>query len=116
MRSLSCCLLEFTSVASRGSGETYNSVKLIKHYEDNKLIDNNGIIHLLRTIVISPTLDANSIFNNLKSLDESDKHINVATNYYNQLSMKFKKIRKKLKITVSTSKHLKKTIHVKKIN
>ena len=30
--------------------------------------------------------------------------------------MIFKKIKKKLKITISTSKHLKKTIHVKKIN
>ena len=62
------------SVASRGSGKTYNIVKLIKHYEENKLIDNDGKIHPLRTIVISPTLDANLIFNNLKSLDENDKH------------------------------------------
>ena len=61
------------SVASRGSGKTYNICKLIKHYEDNKLIDK---IHPLRTIVISPTLDANLIFNHLKSLDESDKHDN----------------------------------------
>jgi len=64
------------SVASRGSGKTYNVCKLIKHYEDNKLIDNDGKIHPLRTIVISPTLDANLIFNNLKSLDENDKHDN----------------------------------------
>ena len=62
------------SVASRGSGKTFNIVKLVKHYEDNNLIDNDGIIHPLRTIVISPTLDQNLIFNNLKSLDESDKH------------------------------------------
>jgi hypothetical protein len=62
------------SVASRGSGKTYNICKLIKHYEDNKLIDNDGKIHPLRTIVISPTLDQNVIFNNLKSLDESDTH------------------------------------------
>ena len=62
------------SVASRGSGRTYNIVKLIKHYEDNKLVDNDGKIHQLRTIVISPTLDANLIFNNLKSLDEKDQH------------------------------------------
>jgi len=62
------------SVASRGSGKTYNIVKLIKHYEDNKLTDNDGKVHPLRTIVISPTLDANLIFNNLKSLDEKDKH------------------------------------------
>ena len=62
------------SVASRGSGKTYNICKLIKHYEDNKLIDNDGLIHPLRTIVISPTLDANLIFNNLKSLAEDDKY------------------------------------------
>ena len=62
------------SVASRGSGKTYNIVKLVKHYEDNKLLDNDGNIHPLRTIVISPTLDANPIFNNLKSLADEDKH------------------------------------------
>ena len=62
------------SVASRGSGKTFNVCKLIKHYEDNKLIDNDGLVHPLRTIVISPTLDANLIFNNLKSLDDADKY------------------------------------------
>ena len=62
------------SVASRGRGKTYNICKLIKHYEDNKLIDNDGNTHPLRTIVISPTLDQNQIFKNLKSLDESDTH------------------------------------------
>ena len=62
------------SVASRGSGKTYNIVKLLNHYEDIKLIDNDGIINPLRSIVISPTLDQTLIFNNLKLLDESDKH------------------------------------------
>ena len=62
------------SVASRGSGKTYNICKLIKHYEDNKLMDNDGEIHPLRTVIISPTLDANPIFNNLKSLSDEDKH------------------------------------------
>lgn len=62
------------SVASRGSGKTYNITKLIKHYEDNNLVDNDGKSHPLRTIVISPTLDANPIFNNLKSLAEEDKY------------------------------------------
>jgi hypothetical protein len=66
------------SVASRGSGKTYNICKLIKHYEDNKLIDNDGKIHPLRTIVISPTLDQNVIFNNLKSLADEDKHDNYS--------------------------------------
>jgi hypothetical protein len=62
------------SVASRGSGKTFNICKLISHYEQNKLIDNDGKIHPLRTIVISPTFDANPIFKNLKSLDEKDIH------------------------------------------
>jgi len=62
------------SVASRGSGKTYNVCRLISHYESNKLIDNNGLKHPLRTIVISPTIDANPIFKNLKSLDEADIH------------------------------------------
>ena len=62
------------SVASRGSGKIFNICKLISHYEQNKLIDNDGKIHPLRTIVISPTLDANPIFKNLKSLDEKDIH------------------------------------------
>ena len=62
------------SVASRGSGKTFNICKLISHYEQNKLIDNDGKIHPLRTIVISPTIEQNVIFKNLKSLDEKDIH------------------------------------------
>jgi hypothetical protein len=66
------------SVASRGSGKTYNICKLISHYEDNKLVDNDGRVHPLRTIVISPTLDQNVIFNNLKSLADEDKYDNYS--------------------------------------
>lgn len=63
------------SVASRGSGKTYNIVKLISHYENNKLVDNDGVEHPIRTIVMSPTFDANPIFKNLKTLDlEKDVH------------------------------------------
>jgi hypothetical protein len=62
------------SVASRGSGKTYNICKLISHYEQNDLIDNDGDIHPLRTMVISPTLDANPILKSLSSLDEADIH------------------------------------------
>ena len=60
------------SVASRGGSKTYTMVKLIKDYENHKLIDNDGIIHPLRTILISPTYDANPIFKNLKSLSDDD--------------------------------------------
>ena len=61
-------------VASRGSGKTDNICKLIKHYEYKKLIDNDGVVNPLRTIVIWPTLDANLIFINKRSL---------VMNYYN---------------------------------
>lgn len=62
------------SVASRGGSKTYTTVKLIKDYEMNKLIDENGKIHPLRTFLISPTVDANPIFKNLKSLSEEDTY------------------------------------------
>lgn len=62
------------SVASRGSGKTFNICKLISHYEQNDLLDNDGHKHPLRTILISPTLDANPIFRNLTSLSEEDIH------------------------------------------
>lgn len=70
------------SVASRGSGKTYNICKLISHYEQNKLVDNDGITHPLRTIVISPTFDANPIFKNLKSLDMNN---DIHTSYTDEL-------------------------------
>ena len=60
------------SVASRGSGKTFNICKLISHYEQNDLVDNDGVKHPLRTILISPTLDANPIFKNLSSLSDDD--------------------------------------------
>jgi hypothetical protein len=60
------------SVASRGSGKTFNICKLISHYEQNDLLDNDDNKHPLRTILISPTLDANPIFKNLKSLSDED--------------------------------------------
>jgi len=101
------------SVASRGSGKTYNIVKLIKHYEDNKLIDNDGIIHPLRTIVISPTLDQNLIFNNLKSLAEEDKYDKYSDEL---LQLIVDDIKKNKEETEKYNKYIeafKKTIHIK---
>jgi hypothetical protein len=60
------------SIASRQSGKTYNIVKLLKHYEENNLIDGDGKKHPLRVILISPTSEANPIYKSLNSLDESD--------------------------------------------
>jgi hypothetical protein len=60
------------SVASRGGSKTYTATKLIKDYEEHLLIDNDGIIHPLRSFLISPTFGANKILENLKSLDKND--------------------------------------------
>jgi hypothetical protein len=62
----------YMGVASRGGGKTYNTIKIIKEYEKNKMISAQGE-HKIRTILISPTYDANkSLWSNLKSLNEND--------------------------------------------
>jgi len=101
------------SVASRGSGKTYNICKLIKHYEDHKLIDNDGIIHPLRTIVISPTLDANLIFNNLKSLAEEDKHDKFSDELLQSIVDDIKKNKEETEKYHNYIEAFKKTIHIK---
>jgi hypothetical protein len=64
----------YLGVASRGGGKTYNAVKIIKEYEKSKMFSNSGeTSHKIRTILISPTYDANkNLWKNLKSLDEND--------------------------------------------
>jgi len=101
------------SVASRGSGKTYNIVKLIKHYEDNKLTDNDGKVHPLRTIVISPTLDANLIFNNLKSLDEKDKHDKYSDELLQSIVDEIKKDKEETEAYHKYIEAYKKTSHIK---
>lgn len=62
----------FMGVASRGGGKTYSTVKIIKEFERSKMISGQGE-HKIRTILISPTYDANkSLWANLKSLNEND--------------------------------------------
>lgn len=62
----------YMGVASRGGGKTYNTIKIIKEYEKSKMISAQGE-HKIRTILISPTYDANkSLWSNLKSLNEND--------------------------------------------
>lgn len=62
----------YMGVASRGGGKTYNTIKIIKEYEKNKMISAQGE-HKIRTILISPTYDANkNLWSNLKSLNEND--------------------------------------------
>jgi hypothetical protein len=68
--------------AARQSGKTYSLVKLLRHYEENAMIDNNGAKHPIRTILISPTIEANPIFKSLKSLDFDE---DVYDNYTEEL-------------------------------
>ena len=59
-------------VASRGGGKTYSAIKIIKELEKSKMISGAGE-HKIRTILISPTYDANkNLWGNLKSLNEDD--------------------------------------------
>jgi len=59
-------------VGSRGSGKSYSVVKIIREFEKSKMISGQGE-HEIRTILISPTYDANKpLFDNLKSLNEND--------------------------------------------
>lgn len=63
----------YLGVASRGGGKTYNLVKIIREYEQNEMKSNDGSIHKIRTILISPTYDANkNLFDNLNSLSPLD--------------------------------------------
>jgi hypothetical protein len=64
--------MNMMAVGARGSGKTYSTVKIIKEYENSKMISGQGE-HKIRTILISPTYDANkNLWGNLKSLDEDD--------------------------------------------
>jgi len=62
------------NIGSRGSGKTYTICKMIKHYEKHK-ITKDGVEYKLRTHLISPTIQANEIYQSLESLDmEKDAH------------------------------------------
>ena len=63
-------------VGSRGAGKTHSCTELIKHYETNKIKNDDDDIVPVRTFLISPTIEQNEVFNVLKSLDEDDKHNN----------------------------------------
>lgn len=57
------------SIASVKSGKTYSICQLIKHYESNKIVDKSGEEYPIRTILISPTIQTNRVFESFKSID-----------------------------------------------
>jgi hypothetical protein len=59
-------------VAARNSGKTYAMSRIIKHYETNKIEDKDGNVFKVRTIIISPTVEQNTVFQSLKSLNPDD--------------------------------------------
>lgn len=62
------------NIGARGSGKTYTIVQMIKHYEKNKIM-RDGVEYKLRTHLISPTIQANEIYQSLESLDmKKDAH------------------------------------------
>jgi len=62
------------NIGSRGSGKTYTICQMIKHYEKHKIMK-DGTEYKLRTHLISPTIQANEIYQSLDSLDmETDAH------------------------------------------
>jgi len=73
-------------VGARGSGKTYTVVQMIKHYEKHKII-RDGVEYKLRTHLISPTIQANEIYQSFDSLDmKEDSH----DNYSDQLLLLYK--------------------------
>ena len=63
------------SVGARGSGKSYSIVKCIANAESFGYRDGEtGEPVPIRTILFSPTIDANPIFRTLKSLDDDDIH------------------------------------------
>ena len=63
-------------IGARQSGKTHSVVKIIKHYETHKIIK-DGVEYKLRTHLISPTIQANEIYQSLNSLDlKKDAHEN----------------------------------------
>jgi hypothetical protein len=62
----------YMGVASRGGGKTFNTCKIIKEFENSVMNSKDGT-HKIRTILISPTYEANkNLWANLKSLNEND--------------------------------------------
>lgn len=69
-----CFQLFFNSiyVAARQSGKTYCMARIIKHYENNTILDKHNNRYKVRTIIISPTYEQNKVFTALNSIDEEN--------------------------------------------
>lgn len=83
----------YLGVASRGGGKTYNTVKIIKEFENSKMTSGSGVEHKIRTILISPTYDTNKgLWSNLKSLNENDIYEEYTESILNDIIESIKSI------------------------
>jgi hypothetical protein len=61
-------------IGARQSGKTHSVIQMIKHWEKNKIMK-DGVEYKIRTHLISPTIQANEIYQSLESLDmKKDAH------------------------------------------
>lgn len=68
-------------IGSKGTGKSYKLTKILKLYEQSKIIDEDGIEYEMRTILICPTATsgANEVYKLLNSLDqENDVHLDYS--------------------------------------
>ncbi|MEY2703553.1 MAG: Poxvirus protein [Bacteroidota bacterium] len=101
------------AIGSRGSGKTYSVVKLIKYYEDEGVYDEEGNLHEIRTIIISPTFKSNPIFLSLKSLDDDDIHEEYSDDLLNQIVEQIEEENEQIKKYQEDLKLYKKFIRIK---
>jgi hypothetical protein len=68
-------------IGSKGTGKSYKLTKILKLYEQSKIMDEDGIEYEMRTILICPTASsgANEVYKVLNSLDqENDVHLDYS--------------------------------------
>jgi hypothetical protein len=83
------------ALGPRGSGKTYSVCQLLKEFERHPPENPDGTRQEVRTIVISPTYDANECFRALKSLDEDvDVHITYSPKVLQDILDDLKEIKK----------------------
>ena len=66
-------------VAQKHSGKTFLLSKLIKNYQETKILDNEGNEHQIRIILFAPTAfsTSNTIYEKL-NIDENDIHLDYS--------------------------------------
>jgi hypothetical protein len=72
---------------AKNSGKTYACVSLLKQFEQNPIYDHNGVELNQRIILFCPTAENNSntVFKNLKYLDESDIYLEYSDDILEEL-------------------------------